>query len=134
MKVTEILALLRRDGWFVVVIIGSHRQLKHPQKRGRVTVAGHPADELHPKTLKRSGSGRTEEIELNMRYVMIIETGGQNFSAYLPDLSGCVVTGKTVEEVRHSMQEAIELHLAGMREEGIPIPKPTSLADYVEAA
>lgn len=69
-----------------------------------------------------------------MRYVMIIETGGQNFSAYLPDLPGCVVTGKTVEEVRHSMQEAIELHLAGMREDGIPIPKPTSLADYVEAA
>jgi predicted RNA binding protein YcfA (HicA-like mRNA interferase family) len=52
MKVREILALLRRDGWFVVVIVGSHRQLKHPQKRGRVTVAGHPADELHPKTLK----------------------------------------------------------------------------------
>lgn len=69
-----------------------------------------------------------------MRYAMIIETGKQNYSAYLPDLPGCVATGKTVEEVRQRMREAIELHLAGMREDGLPIPKPTTLADYVEAA
>ena len=69
-----------------------------------------------------------------MRYAMIIETGKQNYSAYLPDLPGCVATGKTVEEVRERMREAIELHLAGMREDGLPIPKPTTLADYVEAA
>ena len=69
-----------------------------------------------------------------MRYAMIIETGKRNYSAYLPDLPGCVVTGKTIEEVRQRMREAIELHLAGMREDGLPIPKPTSLADYVEAA
>lgn len=69
-----------------------------------------------------------------MRYVMIIETGKRNYSAYLPDLPGCVATGKTLEEVRERMREAIELHLAGMREDGLPIPKPTSLVDYVEAA
>lgn len=69
-----------------------------------------------------------------MRYAMIIEKGQRNFSAYLPDLPGCVATGKTVEEVRDRMREAIELHLAGMREDGLPIPEPTSLADYVEAA
>ena len=69
-----------------------------------------------------------------MRYVMIIETGKRNYSAYLPDLPGCVATGKTLEEVRQRMREAIELHLAGMREDGLPIPKPTSLVDYVEAA
>lgn len=69
-----------------------------------------------------------------MRYVMIIETGQRNYSAYLPDLPGCVATGKTLEEVRERMREAIELHLAGMREDGLPIPKPTSLVDYVEAA
>ena len=69
-----------------------------------------------------------------MRYAMIIETGKQNYSAYLPDLPGCVATGKTIEEVRQRMREAIELHLAGMREDGLPIPQPTSLADYVEAA
>jgi len=69
-----------------------------------------------------------------MRYVMIIETGKGNYSAYLPDLPGCIATGKTLEEVRQRMREAIELHLAGMREDGLPIPKPTSLVDYVEAA
>jgi len=53
-----------------------------------------------------------------MRYAMIIETGQQNYSAYLPDLPGCVATGKTIEEVRGRMREAIELHIAGMREDG----------------
>jgi predicted RNase H-like HicB family nuclease len=65
---------------------------------------------------------------------MIIETGKRNYSAYLPDLPGCVATGETLEDVRQRMREAIELHLAGMREDGLPIPKPTSLVDYVEAA
>lgn len=69
-----------------------------------------------------------------MRYAMIIEAGEQNYSAYLPDLPGCVATGRTLEEVRQRMREAIELHLAGMREDGLPIPQPTTLADYVEAA
>ena len=69
-----------------------------------------------------------------MRYAMIIETGKRNYSAYIPDLPGCVATGKTVEEVRQRIREAIELHLAGMREDGLPIPPRTTLADYVEAA
>jgi predicted RNase H-like HicB family nuclease len=69
-----------------------------------------------------------------MRYAMIIERGERNFSAYLPDLPGCIATGKTIDEVRKNMTEAIELHLEGMREDGLPIPEPTSLADYVEAA
>ncbi len=69
-----------------------------------------------------------------MRYAVIIETGKRNYSAYVPDLPGCVATGKTIEEIRQHIREAIELHLAGMREDGLPIPQPTSLADYVEAA
>lgn len=69
-----------------------------------------------------------------MRYAMIIEAGDQNYSAYLPDLPGCVATGRTLEEVRDRMREAIELHLTGMREDGLPIPQPTTLADYVDAA
>ena len=69
-----------------------------------------------------------------MRYVMIIEPGERNYSAYLPDLPGCVATGKTIEELRKRMREAIDLHLAGMREDGLPSPAPTTLADYVEAA
>ena len=69
-----------------------------------------------------------------MRYAMIIETGRENYSAYLPDLPGCIATGKTIEELKQRMREAIELHLGGMREDGLPIPEPTTLADYVEAA
>lgn len=69
-----------------------------------------------------------------MRYAMIIETGSRNYSAYLPDLPGCVATGRTLDEVRQNMREAIEIHLAGLREDGVRIPEPTTLADYVEAA
>ena len=69
-----------------------------------------------------------------MRYAMIIEQGERNYSAYLPDLPGCIATGKTIEELKLRMSEAIGLHLRGMREDGLPIPEPTSLAEYVEAA
>jgi predicted RNA binding protein YcfA (HicA-like mRNA interferase family) len=52
MKVREVLRLLKIDGWYFVMTEGSHRQFKHPTKPGRVTVAGHPSDDIHPKTLK----------------------------------------------------------------------------------
>jgi predicted RNase H-like HicB family nuclease len=71
---------------------------------------------------------------MKMRYAMIIEKGERNYSAYLPDVPGCIATGKTVEEVKRRMREAVELHLSGLREDGLPIPEPTSMADYVEAA
>jgi predicted RNase H-like HicB family nuclease len=69
-----------------------------------------------------------------VRYAIIIEKGERNYSAYAPDLPRCVATGKTVEEVKRRMNKAVELHLRGMREDGLPIPEPTSLAEYVEAA
>jgi predicted RNase H-like HicB family nuclease len=69
-----------------------------------------------------------------MRYAMIIEKGERNYSAYLPDLPGCIATGKTVEEVKRRMRAAVEFHLRGMREDGLPIPEPSSIAEYVEAA
>lgn len=69
-----------------------------------------------------------------MRYAMIIEKGKRNYSAYLPDLPGCIATGKSLEKVKQRMGEAIELHLRGMREDGLPIPAPTSLVEYIEAA
>ncbi len=69
-----------------------------------------------------------------MRYAMIIEKGERNYSAYLPDLPDCIATGTTLDEVKQRMKEAVELHLRGMREDGLPIPEPTSLVEYVEAA
>jgi len=52
MKVREVLKLIQKDGWYLVTTEGSHRQFKHPTKPGRVTVAGHPGEDVHPKTLK----------------------------------------------------------------------------------
>ncbi len=69
-----------------------------------------------------------------MRYAMIIERGERNYSAYLPDMPGCIATGKTVAEVKRRMREAVELHLRGLRKDNLPVPEPTSMADYVEAA
>lgn len=69
-----------------------------------------------------------------MRYAIVIEKAGDNFSAYVPDLPGCVATGSTVAETEQSIREAIEHHLLGMREDGTPIPLPSSQVDYVDVA
>ncbi len=58
-----------------------------------------------------------------MRYAIGIEKAEANYSAYVPDFPGCVSTGATVAEVEHGIREAIGLHLAGLREDGQPIPK-----------
>lgn len=69
-----------------------------------------------------------------MRYAIVIEKAEGNFSAYVPDLPGCVATGATVEEVESQIREAIEFHLEGMREDGIAIPSPESRVEYVDVA
>lgn len=67
-----------------------------------------------------------------MRYAIIIEKGANGYSAYVPDLPGCIAAGDTVEEVRTLIAEAVQMHLEGMREDGDPVPEPTSLCEYVE--
>lgn len=69
-----------------------------------------------------------------MRYAIVIENAGANYSAYVPDLPGCIATGATVEETEASIRDAIELHLEGMRQDGTPIPPPSSRVEYVEVA
>lgn len=71
---------------------------------------------------------------MDMRYAIVIENAGANYSAYVPDLPGCIATGVTVEEVEASIRDAIELHLEGMRQDGTPIPTPSSRVEYVEVA
>ncbi|MFI5088098.1 MAG: type II toxin-antitoxin system HicB family antitoxin [Terriglobales bacterium] len=66
-----------------------------------------------------------------MRYAVIFEKGTRNYSAYLPDLPGCVAVGKTLKETQRLIREAIELHLQGMREDGDKIPEPTCIAGHV---
>lgn len=69
-----------------------------------------------------------------MRYAIVIENAGPNFSAYVPDLPGCIATSSSVAEVEREIREAIELHIEGMREDGDPIPPPSSSVQYVEIA
>jgi predicted RNase H-like HicB family nuclease len=69
-----------------------------------------------------------------MRYAIVIEKAESNYAAYVPDLPGCVATGATIEETEREIREAIDLHLRGMREDGLPIPEPSSSVDYVEIA
>ena len=68
------------------------------------------------------------------RYLIVIEKTGTGFSAYSPDLTGCVSTGITRTEVESNIKEAIEFHLYGMKEEGYPIPEPTAKSTYLEIA
>jgi len=69
-----------------------------------------------------------------VRYAVVIEQAGAGFSAYVLDLPGCVATGSTVEHAEAAIREAIEFHLEGMRQDGTPIPQPSSRVDYVEVA
>ena len=69
-----------------------------------------------------------------MRYAIVIENAGGNYSAYVPDLPGCVATGTAVQETEQAIREAIEFHLEGLREDGNPIPPPSGRVDYVEVA
>lgn len=66
------------------------------------------------------------------RYAVVIESGPDNLSAYVPDLPGCITTGSTLEEIERNIREAIELHLEGMREDGEPVPEPTTSVSYVD--
>lgn len=68
------------------------------------------------------------------QYLIVIEETATGYSAYVPDLDGCVATGATLEEVEQNMREAIAFHLDGMREEGYTIPQPHSQARYVAVA
>ncbi|MEO8716739.1 MAG: type II toxin-antitoxin system HicB family antitoxin [Burkholderiales bacterium] len=67
-----------------------------------------------------------------VRFAIVIEQGEGNLGAYVPDLPGCVAVGDSIEDVRREIREAIEFHLDGMREDGSPIPEPSSRVAYVE--
>jgi predicted RNase H-like HicB family nuclease len=68
-----------------------------------------------------------------MRYAVVIEKAKGNYSAYVPDLPGCVATGSTVEAVENEIRDAIRFHIEGLAADGLDVPAPTSIADYVDA-
>jgi predicted RNase H-like HicB family nuclease len=69
-----------------------------------------------------------------MRYAIVIERAGDNYSAYVPDLPGCIATGATLEELESEIREAIIFHLQGLREDGLSVPPRESTVDYVDVA
>ncbi len=69
-----------------------------------------------------------------MRYAVVIEKGESSYGAYVPDLPGCVAAGDTKEEVITLIQEAIEFHIEGLKEDGLPIPDPSSTVEFIDVA
>jgi predicted RNase H-like HicB family nuclease len=69
-----------------------------------------------------------------MRYAIVIEQAAGNYSTYVPDLPGCIATGSTIKEVEQRIREAIAFHLDGLREDGLPVPAPSSHVEYVDIA
>lgn len=65
------------------------------------------------------------------KYLIVIEKADNNYSAYSPDLPGCAAAGDTVEETRRLILEAIEMHIKGLQEDGLPIPQPAAIGEYV---
>jgi len=102
------------------------------------TLAG-PSDNTRPSRRRCSSRYAEEHPEpswlkrkIVKRYAVVIESGPNNLSAYVPDLPGCITTGRTLEEIERNIREAIELHLEGMMEDGEPIPEPTTSVSYID--
>ena len=68
-----------------------------------------------------------------MRYAVVIEKANGNYSAYVPDLPGCIATGESVTAVEKNIREAIRFHIEGLQRSGLAVPRPTTICDYVEA-
>jgi predicted RNase H-like HicB family nuclease len=135
-KVREVIDLIEADGWYLVATRGQPPAVQAPDETGaddrgrtacRRLAAGNP--EQHPETGGRVGPEKVS----SMRYAVVIEKAASNYAAYVPDLPGCLATGATVEEVEAAIREAIRFHIDGLREDGLPIPQPTTMAEYVEA-
>lgn len=69
-----------------------------------------------------------------MRYAIVVEKAGNNYSVYAPDLPGCVAAGSSIKEAEQEIQAAIKFHIDGLREDGLPIPAPSSVVGYLEIA
>jgi predicted RNase H-like HicB family nuclease len=127
MKVRDIIKLLERDGWY----LRQTRKSSAIQASGEVRtrhVAG--ASERRSSTGHSKQRPQTSRIE-TLNYVVIYEKSSTGWAAYVPDLPGVVTTGATKTEVRSLIQEAIEFHLDGLKEDRLPIPEPSSEAEVI---
>jgi predicted RNase H-like HicB family nuclease/predicted RNA binding protein YcfA (HicA-like mRNA interferase family) len=125
LKVRELLRLLKKDGWEIDRIRGSLRQHVHATSPGIVAVSGHPNDDVHPKNIEKCAAASRFGGRTMKEYTVIYEWGKRNWSAYVPDLPGCIATGKTRKQVELQIREAIEFHIEGLKARGDKIPEPS---------
>ncbi len=129
MKIKAIIKILENDGWYFSPTKGSHRQFKHLTTSGLVTVSGKLSDKITIGTHNEHfQTGGVQE----MRYLIVIEETKTGFSAYSPDVDGCVATGKTKQDIEQNMQQAMEFHLQGLAMENQIIPHSHTYSNYVE--
>jgi predicted RNase H-like HicB family nuclease/predicted RNA binding protein YcfA (HicA-like mRNA interferase family) len=132
-KIREVIRLLEKHGWVEMRSRGSHRHFKHPNQASVITVPGNDGKEFAPDNLNATLEKGRAEMSAR-RYPVVIEPTGTGYSAYSPDVSGCVAVGDTDEETRRNFQDAVAAHFQAMREVGEPIPEPRTSVHYVEVA
>jgi predicted RNase H-like HicB family nuclease len=132
-KIREVIALLEAEGWFLVTTRPVIASSSIPARPAGLRSQANPLTTLRLERSTVFSSRPRSSENHNMRYAVVIEKADNNYSAYVPDLPGCVATGATVEEVEHEIKEAIRFHIDGIREDGLPIPQPSAVCEYVEA-
>jgi predicted RNA binding protein YcfA (HicA-like mRNA interferase family) len=104
--VREAIRMIEKDGWFLVGARGQPPSVRHLTKPGRVTIPGKESADLSPATLSSSLKQAGMKGKKEMRYAVVIERAGNNYSAYVPDLPGCVSTGDTMDEAEKNIRES----------------------------
>src|SRR5688572_968225 len=135
MKYRDLLQLLRDDGWQYIRTTGSHLHFKHPSKPGLVrrSRCWQAFSRCRPRHIALDSSPGGVKMT-RMQYTVIIEPADDGtFSVYVPDLPGCVSTGRTREEAIESIREAIQGHVQTLRDLGEPVPPPRSQSQVVAA-
>ena len=124
-KVREAIRLVERDGWRLVRTRRSHRHYHHPEKPGIVTIPGHPGEDLNAKHLAQyfEASRTSGGKQMKLCYAVVFELTANNYCAYVPDLPGCISTGKTWTDMKEMIEEAITGHIEVMLEYGDPLPE-----------
>jgi predicted RNase H-like HicB family nuclease len=131
MKVRDLMRTVESDGW------SRKNEGESPLiQASKQAGASHDIWTSRGRRSSRYAEEHTESSWLKRktvkRYAVVIESGPNNLSAYVPDLPGCITTGRTLEEIEQNIREAIELHFEGMMEDGEPIPEPKTSVSYVE--
>jgi predicted RNase H-like HicB family nuclease len=102
-------------------------------RRGGLTTMLDRRLEMAAKLMNVEEKASGHDVEKIMRYAVVVEKMKGYYSAYVPDLPGCIATADTVESVEREIRDAIRFHIDGLKVNGLPVPKPSSIADYVEA-